>query len=240
MMASNKTIATLLIVAMVLSLFGMVLSLNRIEGISKLAALTGAWDEGATTYGKVNISITSQLSINFSDDNATIGDGYVRGGEAQCEVGTDMTNTTGCVDFIPSNGLILENTGNTAAEVNLSNVNYTTSFFTSADAGGYAMKFEMPESGSGSVSGTCNISGLGLTGALTLGDFNNTWVNITSSNYPGSPGGTGRMLCSFFNATDAEDTINISFKFMIANSQPATADMADLFTATATTASTTA
>ncbi|MFH1637747.1 MAG: hypothetical protein ABIB71_04965 [Candidatus Woesearchaeota archaeon] len=238
-MTSNKTIATLMVVAMLLALFGMVISLNRIEGISKLATMTGAWTEGTSTYGAVNISITSQLKINFSDDAVNFSAGYVLSGYSSCIIGTDGTNTSGCYAWNVPNGLILENTGNQPAQVNLSNTNHTSSFFqgTGAAKAGYAMKIETPESLT-NRNVTCNESVAAAEQNLNL-FFDNaggSYRNMTSSDYPGEPAGTGKILCNSFNASDTTDIINISFKFVIPNDVYSSGDMMDRFTATATAA----
>jgi len=195
---TNRVLVILLMAALFVSVFGTLSALNRIDGFK---ALTGLWGSGSETRAATNVTISSNLAVNFSDDTADFGTGYVQDGYDACTIGTDGTNTSGCVGFSVPNGLILENTGNRYARINITNTNYSNSLLGGTKSG-YAWMWDDPENDDATCSG---------------GDFTgneSTWSNITAvidiTNYPESS-----TLCDKFNYTDDEDTINISIKFHI-------------------------
>ena len=248
MQVSNKSLVVLLVAVVLVSVLGTILSLNRIEGILDLLPLTGAYGSpGATNYGATNITVQSSLEINFSDDEVNFSSGRVKAGSTGCQIGTEGQNSSGCQGFrVPTGGLILENTGNVYARINLTNTNYSTSLFKDI-VGGYAIKIQVPESAAAPGefalnSTTCQISTpLNLSDTSDLGgpsgsgNFTGTmYTNLTIDNYPGNRTG-GKVLCTIFNFTDTNDIINISIVMFITSATPATPSggAADVWTATA-------
>ncbi|MBU2589535.1 MAG: hypothetical protein KKB39_02110 [Nanoarchaeota archaeon] len=204
MKISSRTIGILLILTLVVSSFGTLSALNRLEGFSNLFTLTGKWgiaDGTNATYAAVNLTIQGNLVVNFTDDSANFGSGYVKGGYSACTIATDGTNTSGCAGFSVPNGLLLENQGSVHAKINITNSNYTNSLL-GGTASGYAWMWDDPENDDA----TC--IGGNFTGNETA------WSNITAvineANYP-----SNNVLCGLFNFTDASDLINISIKFHI-------------------------
>lgn len=112
---SNKTLATLLVVAIVVSLGGTFISLNRLSSLGGIVALTGA--AGGTGY--VNVTITEFVTITTPEDRIWFGEGAVTSA-ADAELWSNGTfkgwiNTTvylpekvdGVGDFI-----VIQNDGN--------------------------------------------------------------------------------------------------------------------------------
>ncbi|MEA3378514.1 MAG: hypothetical protein U9Q69_02630, partial [Nanoarchaeota archaeon] len=166
----------------------------------------------------VNLTITSQLIINFTMDNVSFGSGYVKSGASACVLSTGETaeDTAGCASFnTPGivHGLLLENIGNEYAEVNLSNRNWSSSMIGGTEPG-YAWKWSNV---SNDVNVTCE--DYNFTGADII---YNTFVNLTSSNYLGENGNDiGKVLCKKLNYTDGSNDINITFKLHIPQNAPA-------------------
>ncbi|MBU4242349.1 MAG: hypothetical protein KKF52_03895, partial [Nanoarchaeota archaeon] len=75
MKISSRTIGILLILTLVVSSFGTLSALNRLEGFSNLFTLTGKWgiaDGTNATYAAVNLTIQGNLVVNFTDDSANV------------------------------------------------------------------------------------------------------------------------------------------------------------------------
>lgn len=221
---SNKTLVIILLVTMVISVFGTLMSLNRIDG---LAEMTGAWSGPAAnaTYASVNLTITSQLRINFTLDKSDFGSGYVDGGETACVLSTGLTaDDSRCISFsTPGNvqGLYLENIGNEYANLNISNRNWSDSLIGGTNPG-YAWQWS-PEVVTTNL--TCNTS-------VKHTDLPspNVLQNLSSSNYPGENGAAiGKSLCSMFNYSSANNAINITFKLQIPQNAPARSALSDIW-----------
>jgi hypothetical protein len=124
---SNKSLALVLAVAMIVSLGGTLVSLDRLGDTS----ITGL---AIVDTGTANITIQSDLSIQVVDTNTDFGVGFTidQGpGMEYCDINTNGTfNTTGdCVGFNPSPApLRVENIGNQDV------VNLTISFDSDAAA----------------------------------------------------------------------------------------------------------
>jgi hypothetical protein len=107
---SNKTLAILLIGAIVISLGGTLISLNRLAGIR--APITGF---ATTDTASVDLEISSLAEVNFTTDSISWGTGTVVSGKSTCTLDSYSAaiDEVNCSDFTPqSNGLVLENIGN--------------------------------------------------------------------------------------------------------------------------------
>jgi hypothetical protein len=220
MAVSNKTLSIILVATMFIALFGAMIAWNRINGISDWGTLTGAWNGPGdnSTYGSVNLSITSQLQINFTLDNSSFGSGYINPGQAACVLSTGLTAVdTRCNSFNPPGsvkGLYLENIGNEYANLSIANMYYSATLLGGLNPG-YAWKWT-PET-AGNV--TCNTT----TKDVDLPSPEEL-QNLTVTNYPGEIGtAVGKTLCSIFNYTATSNAINITFVLDIPqNAPPAT------------------
>jgi hypothetical protein len=211
-MVSNKTLSIILISTMLVAIFGVTMALNRIQGVSDFYALTGAWDGPGinSTYASVNLTITSQLKINFTIDKADFGSGYIKAGQTGCTLSTGVSSedTTGCTGFNAPNavsGFLLENIGNEYAKLNLSNMNYSASLIGGSNPG-YSWTWTAEDTD------TCD-----TTGKNADIPAEGTYVNLTSTNYLGSTGypQPGKQLCGVFNYSISSNGINITFKITI-------------------------
>src|SRR3989338_9030152 len=126
---SNKTLAFLLIAAIVVSVTGTFITL---QSLGKGPGIGGFGATGAVT-GKVNVSITSTTQITFTHATVDFGPGYVN--SSNCSVcvmdtynHTNVSNPgfiTGCCIGTEwptpvNDGLWIENTGNENVNLNVS------------------------------------------------------------------------------------------------------------------------
>ena len=116
---SNKTLAILLIGAIIISLGGTLISLNRLARI-KVPLITGFY--GADDEAIVQLDITGVVQVNFTTDDINWGSGYVNTSEDFCVLNSyDIAIGANCTGFTPQTaGLVLENIGNKNATLNIS------------------------------------------------------------------------------------------------------------------------
>lgn len=116
---SNKTLAILLIGAIIISLGGTLISLNRLARI-KVPSITGFY--GSDEEAIVQLDITGIVQVNFTIDTIDWGSGYVNSSEDFCVLNSyDAAIGANCTGFTPQTaGLVLENIGNTNATLNIS------------------------------------------------------------------------------------------------------------------------
>ena len=208
---SNKTLIALASVTAALLLFSMFILIEdtRITGM-------------ATASGSVNITISPVLEITFNVSSLNFGSGYVTPGSNACVLGTNTTAEPGCSLWeSKAVGLALENTGSVYARVNLTNTNYSSSFFAGPDssAAGYAIRITTPK---GNAT-TCQ--GMAPEGSIVIA-ANRTWYNLTQAL------NITNMLCATMNISDLADTVQIDFSFSIPNTTNLGAQT-DTWTATA-------
>ena len=127
---SNKLLATLVVIAMVISVFGTIASLSKLGEMSPLIT-------GAGTTGSVNLSVESLASINFSFQTGSVlgrpgniswGSGSVSTGQSYANLTTRGTTTNW--NGTPVTGaLSLENTGNIGVKLVLTSTNGSAATF---------------------------------------------------------------------------------------------------------------
>ena len=218
METTHKTLTLILLITLILTLLGTYSSLQRISG---LKSLTGAWENGSTTRGSVNLTISSSVNINFTQDRANFGSGFVTPGLAACYLETNVENPScGWIYSLPIPALTLENQGNTNVILNLSNGNNSQSLIGGANPG-YAWSWNDPENDA--TENTCT-----QYASKILPE--DVYINITTAYVLN----TNSSLCSMFNASDLNDVINISFRLLVPNDAPARSGLSDVWTASAT------
>lgn len=167
---SNKTLAALMVVAIVISFIGMIGAL-KFEGI-QLQRITGA----VTTTGTAKINITAIQELNVTDTSVDFGTGRLNASIVWCEFQSNGTTTSACrhatagatVDGETFDGLdtvdgfTIQNSGNTAINVSINSSTAATFI-----GGGGEYNFQ-PEDGGGSCDGK-------------WGGFNNTWTAFSAA-----------------------------------------------------------
>ena len=191
---SNKSLALMLLAAIVVSITGTIYTLNTYDG----DGMSGFVTLNAT--GKTNFSINSTLSIRFSNFNIVqFGAGYVNDTLNNCLIGTNMTvaqisasGVSGCVGFNTSVGqsnLSIQNDGNILANVSL-NFSANASGF----IGGTSPSFQYQIIN--------NVIDANSCGTIMNGS---SWREV--SGYDSN--GTGARVCTKFNFSDTNDTFDI-------------------------------
>lgn len=134
---SNKTLALLLVSAIIISLGGTFIALNRLTALSYRPIITGMAD--TTDTGTVTLNIGENVAINFTSAAMDWGSGAVDGGDTGCLVQNNYTNgsattTTGdpisggnncTADTFNGNvsNFVVENIGNTNVTLNITGKN---------------------------------------------------------------------------------------------------------------------
>ncbi len=116
---TNRAVALLLVAAVAVSIFGAVLTLNRMAELTPTGFATSADDSG-----QAQINVSAELSIRFNQAVINFGTGYVNASSTYCPLGTNGTTPQMglCVDFnttIDEGNLTIENTGNLVANLSL-------------------------------------------------------------------------------------------------------------------------
>ena len=132
---SNKLLAVLLALAIIITITGTLFTLQKLWYLQRSSLLiTGA---PSFSFGETNITVSSVTSLSLSGGNGTaisFGSGYVNGSCNACimdsngtssnmfangsNTSQDANQAVCCVSFtIPASGFLLENTGNTNLSV---------------------------------------------------------------------------------------------------------------------------
>ena len=125
---SNRTLVYLLVIAIVVSLTGTLISLSKLGELS----VTG-FSTGANSTGEVSVTINSSCSVTMSGSNINFSSGIVNGSECELNTSNGFVGN-GCNGFASvSNGLNFTNNGN--EYINLSIVgNETAAEFLGGDS----------------------------------------------------------------------------------------------------------
>ncbi len=233
---SNKSLATLLIVAIVVSIGGTWLVIDRAPGILQI---TGA---PSTDTGTATVTIESTASVRFAVNTINFGTGKVNTsvGNTECILDSNGTNDSNkCINFTAQFGnLSLENDGSVNVTVQLASDVAAAAFiggsgvppqFKYAVVQNETMSCRNGTGGGGNVislpitSNCTTINGVG--GNCTI--FPDFWANVNTT----SPGTT---ICQRLLYNNTDDSIGIEVNITIPFDAPAGTKTAT-FTATATT-----
>lgn len=191
---SNKALALLLLIAIVVSVGGTVFTLQRMSA----AGVTGYVTSDPVT-GKTNFSIDSSLSIRFVNALVPFGSGFVNGTMTSCTMGTNNTpplNTRGCINFnttVHEANLTIENDGNVLANVSLNFTRNATTFI-----GGTSPQFqyEVTDGEASSCTDIRNASAFKEVGAIEVD-------------------GTDARVCDGLLFDDGNDLLEVGFWLLI-------------------------
>jgi hypothetical protein len=118
---SNKTIVGLLMVALVITVVGTVISVNKINSMdSGYLDLTGA---ATSTSGTTTLQVDSNTAIVGIVTALDFGNGYVNSSDTACVLNSEgqRESNASCVGFNNlTQGFLIENTGNKNVSLNMS------------------------------------------------------------------------------------------------------------------------
>jgi hypothetical protein len=197
-MVSNKTLALFIIVTVIVSLGGTLLSLNKLQELSQLKRYVVSTKEvTGLASGQVELTLSSNMSCNV-DSNVTFGSAGQPSGTIT--ISTNSTNAgsnfTNCVASAACQGLQINNTGN---------VNILVAFNSSVD-------------GSGLVAGAASDF------AYTV--YNGTTASLEQGCQAGLPAGWGNVptanttICANLTWDDTNDMMTMEFNVTIGTSTP--------------------
>jgi hypothetical protein len=214
---SNKIIAGLLLLAIVISLFGIVTIMN----IPLVVVYTG----GATGTGTTNLSITGAASITMLRDLSDFGTG-TPDPSTGTTIANDQINTRGFYNGSHGNGTdygigppyaymhVIENNGNTVCNLTIKSSKTAAQFIGGTNP---SFKFRGFQNETNSCNGTLTTTYTEFSAADT--DYN-LCVESTS--------GSG------FRYEDDSDTVQVSFKiFLPSDTPPGTKSVTITYTGTA-------
>jgi hypothetical protein len=180
---SNKTLAFILVAAIVISLGGTLLSLDRLNRL-------GFTGQASTDTGTTNFTLTTDLNIIFRVTNIDLGTGYINasgGNSGWCVLGTNVTqNYLDCLNFTTNNNpLILENIGNINASIGLHTNASAAEFIGGTVPAAPQFNWSVINNESGSCLGTlpnASWSPVNKTGDIVVCTNMNSAANSSSNN----------------------------------------------------------
>jgi hypothetical protein len=179
---SNRTLAILLVAAIVISLGGTLISLNQLDRL-KAISITGMQTKN-TTLGNVSLEVQDLTWVNFSIWQCDFGMGFVKA--SACKMNSSgYENTTGCSpSWAPcSSALEIKNVGTNNVTLNISWFNSSEFITGTGDELWYKM-----------LNGT-NGTGAshGCQGTLT----NTSWTLVSTEDYD-------HQVCDDFNYLESK------------------------------------
>jgi len=201
-MNSDDLLLSVAVVAVVVSLLGMGMTYYSIDSFKK-TWLTGF----ATSTATVNLTVESNLAINFTTDNIDFGSGQVDPGALNATLETPFGNLRGNWTNV-TDGFILENIGNIDCNISIK-TGKTAGNFIGGTSPVYQWNVTNDEANSCTKKST-----------FTLG----AWNNYNTS---------GVEVCDVFFANNTKDTIRIDLHLSVPADSKVGA-LGDVITATAT------
>ena len=228
---SNKSLATLLVVAIVVSIGSTWLVLNKAPGLLTITGL-----QSSTDIGTVDLEIETVGSIRFAVNNVTFGRGKVNttAGNDRCILDTNGTNQSSkCINFTAvTSPFQLENDGSQNASVQLFFSNDADGFIggdSSINDYRYVVDQNETDScrnnsgGTGEPSASCALSADNIE--CSVGPTG--WAAVNAS------GGPGNIICQVLLPDNLADSITVGVNISIPFNSPAEVKISTL-TATAT------
>jgi len=117
---SNKFLAFLLVIAIVVTLVGTWYSIDK---VSKFSAITGFGTEGY-----VNITLSNFTNINVTATDCDFGSGYVQAGQTSAELSSNGTNNS-WQGPQTADSMNIQNDGNRDVQLNVSSGKNAATFF---------------------------------------------------------------------------------------------------------------
>ncbi len=191
---SNKTLAVLLSISIVISLGGLVVYMTGENQITGSAI-------SPTALARINI--TAKASINWTVNSVDWGTGAVNTSYEYCQLNTEgLNNPANCTNFTTvTEGLRLINDGNRKVEVNLSS-NASGAQFIGGTNPLFQWKLANNESnscGSPSTGNACSVNASAL-------QFQGAYYDVNTSS---------TLICPCFNPQNPNDLLNVELQVRV-------------------------
>lgn len=190
---SNKLLATLLVVAIVVSVGGAMINMAKLSELARVVPLVSRLTGAAYSAGTVNISVIEQAEVNISTYEVNFGAGFVTESDS-ARLGSNGTVTNWSAAGT-SSGLVIENTGNVNVTLNM-----TSDVAAAAFLGGTGPTFKYNTTSDEAYACHWNAtSGIGnLSGA--------SYSEVTTAT---------QKVCDCFRDEAANDQISMNFEVVI-------------------------
>lgn len=194
---SNKTIATLLVIAIVISLTGTFFAINGITRVTNI--ITGT---ATTGTGQADVNITDRTSITLNQTQVNFSSGYRNDSVvplgSNCNLSSSDFTVPSCwinTTAYDPRDIILENNGNRYVRITINSTNYSRAFAacsvrTTIDGGSSNYTFK----GVAAEAGACSIN------------FNTTELMFNNSD---------QQLCDNLSYGNSADSFNITIGLKI-------------------------
>ena len=216
---SNKTLAFLLVVAIVISVGGAMINISKLAELTSVLPLLQI--TGFGTSGTVNITINSTAAINLTFYQIDFGPGTVIGATARLNSSSSTLgaeNWSAAAAFNPGD-MLVENVGNQNVSLNFTSDKNATGFIGGTSGGGPRYQFKAANK-------------TGETNACTTANLTIAYTDVNISAEKEND------VCKCFRFEAVNDEINISAQVFIPdNTQTGAKNSTWTFIATAKSAS---
>jgi hypothetical protein len=201
-MKATNVLMVIAVLAVSLAMFNLVITVSKVQDFQRFTGFAVN-----TTTAEVNLSVASNLLINFTTDSINWGSGYVNPGAGNAYLYTNNTVTGGTWSAV-NGALVVENAGNENANITFKASNDAAGFIGT----GAEYKINVTEGEVGSCAG-------GMVN-------NNTWNDINT---------TELLYCGNFTTGSSADQLDIHVYVMIPETGVAIGSKGSIITATAET-----
>ena len=206
---SNRTIVSLLAVALVITVVGTTVSVSKLSSLGgSYEVLTGA--ATGTDTGTGTLTVSSVTEVTFNNATIAFGTGRVNNTFESCTLDSAAANDAACLSFTDVvTGFELENTGNTNVTLNLSS-DVAAAYYLGSNDAAASFKWKVAESESNSCGG--NIGTIA------------SYTEVTTAH---------QLACGNFDYVDDSDLLGINIQLEVPSDAGSGAHTATI-TATAT------
>ncbi|MFH1787747.1 MAG: hypothetical protein ABH811_03080 [archaeon] len=191
-MKTTEMLIIVAIVAVALASINLMITINKVGDFKTLVGF-------ATDTGVANLTIQSDVNINFTRDNLSWGTGYVTTGQTECEMTSQ--GLMNCTNFATlTDGLTLENIGNAEVTLNLTSSKNVEDFL-----GGNASVFQWNVTINGTESGACGYRPINIS----------SWTNVTTTS-------GGIRACDNFSFRNSHDEIQVELRLVLSSAYTGT------------------
>ena len=211
MSLSNKSLALILVVSVIISAGGTLTALIRLDKLLILPVVTGQASTGA--YGQANVTVTSQIALTAIYSFINFGGGFANG--STCRLNSTGAGSLGnCTTFRDANeSIVVRNDGNSNLSINVSFDKTNASWIGGTNPGVWFAAWN-------------NETGACPNGTRFYGPYN--WTGLDRGTNPGHyrvcQGSANAGLLAF---DDNKDAINIDIAVLVpqdADADPSTGD----------------
>jgi hypothetical protein len=227
---SNKTLAILLTVAIVVSIGGTLISVYRISQfqvpvITQIPGITG-FAQASPVTGQANLTVVESVAVTFRKNMVEFGSGYVNSTNCQaCNMTTyNVTDDTCCAQgwttaggFNVPDGLWIANTGNKPINLNVTS-NATAAQFIGGTNPVFQWNFSSGDTANCTGTGCSGIGGDSSNSCEQPGGWANdtVWTDVITTTH----WACGNATEFPFNFTETKNEVEVNFRVSVPENAP--------------------